>query len=299
MIKLLYSRIFPGVVAVVLFSLALIWMQVRHAGQGEGGLCVGISAIASQIFLFLGWVGGKGGDVFKPGDIFYPLPDTLRIAGLSLLISFVVAAVVAGLELKWPYRPTARWPGKLLRFLSFFPSIILGYVLYMVLTTYVGDGQVVMMGPGRNVSGAAIIMISVLLLSLGNGVFQDIKDGIVEDFQRVILEEHILAARARGEPITFIVMRALVVPVASRAMEKLPVFVGASIPFEFFFDIKGVGKAAWSIIDRWRNTDEGTVFPLILLVGMLGAVLIVTSFTSDLMRLAIDPRQRGDLEDDH
>ncbi len=298
MIKLLLSRIIPGVLAVGLFSAILIALQVRHADLPIEGVLGWFETMWEQISVFFSWLAGHGGDVFKPRDIFYPLPDTLRLAGFSLLTSFIWAAIVASMELRWPYRSWVNWPGKGLRFLSFFPAIILGYILVMVLIAHIGEGRFVLSGPTRNVSDTALIAISVLLLSLGNGVFQDIKDGIIEDYRRIIREEHILASRARGETIVFSVLRALVVPMLSRAMEKLPVFVGASIPFEFFFDIKGVGKAAWNIIDRWRNTDDGTVFPLILLVGMLGAILVVSSITSDVMRLAIDPRQRGDLDGD-
>jgi ABC-type dipeptide/oligopeptide/nickel transport system permease component len=251
----------------------------------------GAAGFASRLWDFTRWLGGAPLDTVSPTDVLAHLPFTLELAIAALATSLALAIVAVALERSFPQLRLVRWFGRILNGVSVFPAIIIGFVVCIVYSVYLAPGQS-FVGPAKTVSESTLMLVTILILALGNGVFQDLKESLNQEISRCNEMDYVFAARARGESTLWYVLRATAVPLLARLFRKIPVFIGAVIPFEFLFDFWGAGHYAWSYIKRWLTTSDGTLFPLIILVAFLAIVIAMFNLAGDLLRMVIDPRQR-------
>jgi ABC-type dipeptide/oligopeptide/nickel transport system permease component len=150
-----------------------------------------------------------------------------------------------------------------------------------------------MIGEGATAPWGLIWVVAIVALGLGNGMFQDMLDSIMADARTIGSSDHVLAARARGEHVARYFVRGLAVPIVSRALAKFSVFIGATLPVEILLRREGVAELSWRIVHHWRSDPfQGSLYPLVALVLLLGFTIVIAAMTSDLLRLSLDPRQR-------
>jgi len=289
----------PGFIAVAMATVAMVGIHAQRDLSGPGREGEGfLPLLAEYLRDLIHWsFGGRGVDIVHPVDVLSAIPLTLIMALSSLVFAIVLAFALAALEYRWRHRSASKWPGALVGLHSFFPAIMLGFAFFVFYSRVMNPGELAF-GSTSPIPPWGKLAITAGVLSIGNGVFQDLKDGISHDIEHCMREDHILAARARGESVTPYLSRSLGAPLVSRAFSKVPVFIGAAIPFEFIFEIEGVGVRAFLYVERWWIEADGTPYPLVFLLCMLGVISILSSLVGDVVRLSLDPRQRDLVTDD-
>jgi ABC-type dipeptide/oligopeptide/nickel transport system permease component len=293
------DRVAPGLVAVAIATVAMVGIHAqrdlsRADMEGQGFLAL----LAEYLWDLIHWTfGGLGVDIVHPVDVLSAIPLTLIMAVSSLIFAIALAFTLAALEYRWRHRLASKWPGTLVSLHSYFPAIMLGFAFFIFYSRVVNPGELAF-GSTSPIPPWGKLVITAGVLSIGNGIFQDLKDGISHDIENCMREDHIIAARARGERISPYLTRSLGAPLVTRAFSKVPVFIGAAIPFEFIFEIEGVGVRAFLYVERWWIEADGTPYPLVFLLCMLGVISILSSFVGDVVRLSLDPRQRDLVADD-
>ena len=240
---------------------------------------------------FYAWFMGIRMGVYLPVDILKNLPYTVFFAGTSLTLAILLSIASAIAEMRWPQRKSLKWLLASVKYTSFFPSVILGFIYLRVLEINMGLGPIVRPYE-ESVFPVMPYMSAILLLALGNGVYQDLRDGIFLELKCIMASDYVIAAKARGDTITSHVLRTAAIPLLSKAASKLGLFIGATLPLEILFNLPGIGRLAWEIVNRWVRTGIGSVFPLIALTVLLGVSLMAATTMIDGVRILIDPRMR-------
>jgi len=292
MYALIVNRIGPALLAILVAVLALVAIQTieRSSAAHDIGF---FNAYGHHVIEMVRWFGGAPVDTVGPTVVLRMLPTTLVLAGGSLLLALVLSTVTVALEKRWPYSPWALIPGKVLGTLSYLPAVVLGFLVFIYYARYIEPGRSPV-GHSQELSDAMKMLVSIGVLGIGNGVFQDLKDGITHDLREVTESDFLQAVRARGESVLPYMVRALSVPLLVRSFALLPRFVGAAIPFELIFILPGVGIFTFNYIRRFLDYGNGTIYPVAILVIILGVLVTLSSLTADLLRFQLDPRQRSE-----
>ena len=138
-------------------------------------------------------------------------------------------------------------------------------------------------------------VVALGALAFGTGIVEDVSKIMVLEWRSVEEEEYVLAARARDQSTAPLIVRNVSTAAITAALGKLPAFVGVSIPFEVLFGIAGIGVLSKELLGRWLMTEQGTPYPLLLLVVALAIANTIALLVADTLRLVLDPRQRDDL----
>lgn len=215
-------------------------------------------------------------------EILYYLPNTLLLAGASLLLTIVVSVPLGMLSaLK-----KDRWPDHLTRGMSFFgvsmPSFFLGFILVWVFSIKLG------WLPPLGKGGLAHMVLPVVTMSF---MSLSINTRLIRaNMLDAMHARYVLYARARGLPERVVtgkhVMANSLIPVITAVGMHVGELFGGAVIAESIFAWPGVGRYAVSAI---YNRDFPVMQCFILLMT---TIFVVMNLAVDILYAWLDPRIR-------
>ncbi len=215
-------------------------------------------------------------------EIFYYLPNTLLLAGASLVLTILVSVPLG----MFSALKKDRWPDHLTRGLSFFgvsmPSFFLGFILVWVFSIKLG------WLPPLGKGGLSHMVLPVVTMSLMSLCINTrlIRANMLDAMHA----RYVLYARARGLPERVVtgkhVMTNSLIPVVTAVGMYVGELFGGAVIAESIFAWPGVGRYAVSAI---YNRDYPVMQCFILLMT---TIFVVMNLVVDILYAWLDPRIR-------
>jgi oligopeptide transport system permease protein len=164
------------------------------------------------------------------------------------------------------------------------PSFVLAPVLMLIFTYWLG------WLPGGGWEGGKWPYVVMPVIALGTSSMASIARITRSSMLEVLTSNHIRTAKAKGLPMTKVVLRHALKPALLPVLSYLgPTFVGmitGSVVVDMFYSTGGIGKA---FVDSATNRDYAVMMGVTLLVGSL---YIVFNLLVDVLYAWIDPKIR-------
>jgi len=243
---------------------------------------------------YLAWIGhvlqGDFGTSLRSGQ---PVARELLASGArtlfltvgSLIVTLGVAIPIAAYSAIHPASRRGHAATLAVYIVSALPTFWLGYIVIYVFTRQLGLFPI-LSGAGDSQQHTWIYaLLPVVLLGLGNGALSEVVRYLREEIARVMSEEYIRTARAKGAAVwRHAYKEALLLPVAEIIAAKMPFVLGGAIIVEQVFNWPGLGRVAW-------QAAQDRDYPVIMAVTLLAAVMVrLGSFLHRIVYVAVNPR---------
>jgi peptide/nickel transport system permease protein len=243
---------------------------------------------------YLSWVGhvlqGDFGISMRNGQ---PVARELLSSGLktlfltvgSLIVTLAVALPIAAYSAVQPGSLRARAGTLLVYLASALPTFWLGYMLIYFFTRKLGLFPILSGSDETQEYGWLYALLPVVLLGLGNGALSEIVRYMREEISRVMSEEYVRTARAKGASVWgHAYKEALLLPVSQIIAAKMPFVLGGAIIVEQVFNWPGLGRVAW-------QAAQDRDYPVIMAITLLAAIVVrLGSFLHRAIYVAVNPR---------
>ncbi|MFA5073416.1 MAG: ABC transporter permease [Nitrospirota bacterium] len=212
--------------------------------------------------------------------------NTLILTIGSMLVTLIIAVPIAlyssvrGInKISWPLTMGAY-------IISAIPVFWLGYiVIYFFMHTlglfplafgYSGGGQKYRW---------LYPLLPIIVLGVGNGTISEVIRSLRTEMGRVLSEDYIRTARAKGAPIwKHSFKEGFLLPVSGIISAKIPFFLGGAVIVEQIFNWPGMGRMAW-------QAAQDRDYPIIMGIAILAAVFVrMGSLFQRLLYVAVNPR---------
>jgi peptide/nickel transport system permease protein len=167
---------------------------------------------------------------------------------------------------------------------SALPVFWLGYlVLYVVMHSFgifpLGSGS-----SGPALPGFLHVLLPVIVLGVGNGTVSEVVRHLREEMERVLAEDYVRTARAKGAPAWKHAFReGFLLPVTEIVASKIPFILGGAVIVEQVFNWPGMGRLAW-------QAAQDRDFPVIMGIAVAAAVFVRTgSLVQRFVYVAVNP----------
>lgn len=168
---------------------------------------------------------------------------------------------------------------------SALPVFWLGYVvIYLFLHTF-GLFPLAFGSPGGSQgTNRLFLLLPIVVLGLGNGTLSEVIRHLREEMGRVLSEDYVRTARAKGASVWNHAFReGFLIPVTEIVASKIPFILGGTVIVEQVFNWPGMGRMAWqAALDR--------DFPVIMGIAVLAAVFVrAGSLLQRFVYIAVNP----------
>lgn len=210
--------------------------------------------------------------------------NTLFLTVGSLIVTLGVAVPVAAYSAAQPASLRARAGTLLVYLVSALPTFWLGYMLIYFFTRKLGLFPILSGTGEAQEYGWLYALLPVVLLGLGNGALSEIVRYLREEIARVMSEEYVRTARAKGASIwRHAYKEAVLLPVSQIIAAKMPFVLGGAIIVEQVFNWPGLGRVAW-------QAAQDRDYPVIMAVTLLAAIVVrLGSFLHRTIHVAVNP----------
>ena len=212
--------------------------------------------------------------------------NTLYLTIGSMLVTLIVAVPIAlssargGITvLNWPFTMFAY-------VVSALPVFWLGYIVIYIFMHKLGLFPI-LFGLSRDQKlGWLYFLLPIFVLGIGNGTISEVVRFLREEMSRVLAEDYIRTARAKGASIwRHSFKEGFLIPTTEIIASKIPFILGGAVVVEQVFNWPGMGRMAW-------QAAQDRDYPVIM--GIAIAAAIVVRFGSLLQRviyITVNPRQ--------
>jgi peptide/nickel transport system permease protein len=211
--------------------------------------------------------------------------NTLILTLGSLVVTLVLAVPVAVYAAVRPDSRSAWLLTMAIYVVSALPVFWLGYLAIYFFTHHFGVLPILSASTQARGLAWLTLLLPVLLLGVGNGIVSEVVRHLREEVTRVMNEEYIRTARAKGAAVwRHAYKEGLLLPVSEIIAAKMPFVLGGAIIVEQVFNWPGLGRLAW-------QAAQDRDFPVIMGIAITAA--IVVRFGSLLQRVvyvALNPR---------
>jgi peptide/nickel transport system permease protein len=127
--------------------------------------------------------------------------------------------------------------------------------------------------------------LPIFVLGVGNGTISEVIRFLRQEMGRVMVEDYIRTARAKGASIwRHSFKEGLLIPVTEIIASKIPFILGGAVIVEQVFNWPGMGKMAW-------QAAQDRDYPLIMGIAILASVLVrMGSLFQRIVYVAVNPR---------
>lgn len=245
----------------------------RALELGDGGSAAGRSeatAAAEYVRWLYGAITGDVGVSFRTGR---PVTDEIRRVGLNTLaltlgalaVTVAVAVPIGSAGALRRHSAGAVVATVAAYAFSALPAFFVGYVAIYVFTRRFEVFPLAFGGDGRMPWLAFVL--PMLVLGFANGGVGEVVRHVRAALERVLGEEYVRTARAKGAPVwRHAATEGLVLPVTAALAGKVPFVLGGAVVVEQVFNWPGLGRLAWqAALDR--------DYPVIMGLALLAAVV--------------------------
>ena len=211
--------------------------------------------------------------------------NTLFLTLGSLVVTLGVAIPIAAMAAVRPASRIARSSTLLVYLVSALPTFWLGYMLIYFFTKKLGLFPILSATDENQQLTWLYALLPVVLLGLGNGALSEIVRYLREEISRVMSEEYVRTARAKGASIwRHAYKEALLLPVSQIIAAKMPFVLGGAIIVEQVFNWPGLGRVAW-------QAAQERDYPVIMAITLLAAIVVrLGSFFHRAVYVSVNPR---------
>lgn len=209
--------------------------------------------------------------------------NTLYLTLGALIVTLAVAAPIA---IYTAVRDNARMSIAFNLFaymISAIPVFWLGYLGIYLSTHLFGFFP---LGLGSSDSGnIAKFLLPIFILGIGSGLISEVVRHMREQVSRVMNEEYIRTARAKGAVVwRHAFKEGFLIPVTEIMAIKMPFIIGGAIIIEQVFNWPGMGRMAW-------QAAQDRDFPVILGITLAAAILVrLSSLVHKIVFVSVNPR---------
>jgi len=243
---------------------------------------------------YLAWLGkvlvGDFGNSLRSGQ---PVGQELVSSGgrtlfltIGSLIVTLAAAVPIGVYAALKPGSRAAWLLTMMSYVvSALPTFWIGYLVIFLFTSQFGMLPI-LSGVGEAQPYEWLYaLLPVLVLGFGNGAFAEVVRYVREEAGRVLSEEYVRTARAKGASVwRHMYKEGLLLPIAEIVASKMPFVLGGAIIVEQVFNWPGIGRLAW-------QAAQDRDFPVILAITLIAAVVVrLGSLLHRMVYIAVNPR---------
>jgi peptide/nickel transport system permease protein len=127
--------------------------------------------------------------------------------------------------------------------------------------------------------------VPILVLGIGNGALSEVIRHLREEMSRVMAEDYIRAARAKGASVwRHAFKEGILLPVTEIVASKIPFIIGGAVIVEQVFNWPGMGRMAW-------QAAQDRDFPLIMGIAIVTAAFVrLGSLLQRVVYIAVNPR---------
>ena len=210
---------------------------------------------------------------------------TLFLTVGSLIVTLGVAVPIAVYTAMHPESRRGHVATLAVYVVAALPTFWLGYLVIYLFTHVFGLFPILSGAGDAQQHGWLYALLPVLLLGLGNGALSEVVRHLREETARVMSEEYIRTARAKGAAIwRHAYKEALLLPVAEIIATKMPFVLGGAIIVEQVFNWPGLGRVAW-------QAAQDRDYPVIMAITLLAAVVVrLGSLLHRAVHVAVNPR---------
>jgi peptide/nickel transport system permease protein len=210
---------------------------------------------------------------------------TLFLTLGSLVVTLAVAVPIGAYAAVRPASARA-WAFTMSAYVvSALPTFWLGYIAIYVFTRQLGLFPI-LSGTGEAQEHAWLYAaLPVVLLGLGSGALSEVVRYVREEVARVMAEEYVRTARAKGAALwRHVYKEGLLLPVAEIVASKMPFVLSGAIIVEQVFNWPGLGRLAW-------QAAQDRDYPVIMAITLAAAVVVrLGSFLHRAVYVAVNPR---------
>lgn len=208
--------------------------------------------------------------------------NTLSIIVTALLISFSIALPMAFFNVNNNFSLINKPVYFGFNFLSTLPLFWLCYIC--IYFSGIWFDYFPLASDFENISLTQFIL-PVLLLSLGSGVLIEMIQLISNELKRVLNEEYILYARAKGASIySHALKEGIVFPILNLTSNRVAYLFGASIIVEQIFNWPGIGRILW------RSAQDRDIALLLSAVLVSAIIIRLSYFIMRIIYIMLNPR---------
>lgn len=121
---------------------------------------------------------------------------------------------------------------------------------------------------GNQTLGWLNFMLPIIVLGIGNGTISEVVRYLREELERVLSDDYIRTARAKGASIwRHAFKEGFLIPITEIIASKIPFILGGAVVVEQVFNWPGMGRMAW-------QAAQDRDFPLIMAITILAAVVV-------------------------
>ena len=223
------------------------------------------------------------------GELLTVSLNTLYLTLGSMLITLLIAIPIALYSSMHGHSPLISWPLTMLGYvLSALPVFWLGYIAIYVSVHTFNFFPLMSSGLGEDKSWM-YTLVPVLVLGLGSGTISEVIRHLREEMSRVMAEDYIRTARAKGASVwRHAFKEGFLLPVSDIFAAKIPFILGGAVIVEQIFNWPGMGRMAW-------QAAQDRDFPVIMGIALMAAIFVrMGSLIQRIVQTAVNPQGARD-----
>ena len=247
--------------------------------------------VAQPVYLFLTWIGlclsGDFGVSLTNGlpvlaQVTESMGYSITLIFYALLLSVIFTLTTVSLQHVRIIHSVSGAVSLIASLLSLFPVFWLSYLFIYVFSIWFN--RLPIASDPQSISLIETI-IPVILLSLGSGVVAQMTLHSKNELCRVLQQEYILFARAKGANIYRHVMKeGVIFPLLNMISHRVAYLFGTSIIIEQIFSWPGIGRLLW-------QSAQQRDIPMLLCAVLITALIIrLVQFGANVIYILLNPR---------
>ena len=243
---------------------------------------------------YLAWLGniahGNLGTSIRTGvpvatEIGRAGPNTLYLTLGSLLVTLVLAVPVALYSASRVSGALARGLRLIVYLVSALPVFWLGYVVIYLFIHRFGVFPLLSGGAEPARHGWLYGVLPIVVLGVANGTVSEVTRHLRGELGRVLTEDYIRTARAKGAPVwRHAFKEGFLLPMTEMIAAKIPFVIGGAVIVEQVFNWPGLGRMVW-------QAAQDRDFPVIMGVALVAAAFVrLASLLRGVVYAGVNPR---------
>jgi peptide/nickel transport system permease protein len=218
------------------------------------------------------------------GEVLRTGLNTLLLTVGSLIITLLIAAPIAVRSAMRGQTKTT-WSFTIGSYvISALPVFWLGYIVIYFFTHKLGLFPMAF-GFATGWQKWLYALLPIIVLGIGNGTISEVIRSLREEMGRVMEEDYIRTARAKGASVwKHAFKEGFLIPVTEIIAAKIPFILGGAVIVEQVFNWPGMGRMAW-------QAAQDRDYPVIMGIAIVAAVLVrLGSLFQSVVYVMVNPR---------
>jgi len=194
--------------------------------------------------------------------------NTLFLTIGSMFVTLAIALPIAVFSARRGPTPINRALTMFAYIISAVPVFWMGYIVIYVFTRKLGLFPLAFGFSSEERLGWLYFVLPITVLGAGNGTVSEIVRYLRQELLRVLSEDYIRTARAKGAPVwRHSFKEGLLIPVSEIIASKIPFILGGAVVVEQVFNWPGMGRLAW-------QAAQDRDYPILMGVAILASAFV-------------------------